>query len=159
VRTRWICIALMVAAIVAPISAFGAGSKTNGEETRALQRTFVAEDADTTTVRYVALYTGTLSDASSNPLTGECAYTSYARVVVPRTTGGWTVSGNTVSNAAEITFPPSPSGTETAAYFAILRKVGASVTILYWGQLTTPLAIATNVQPEFAIGALTVTED
>jgi hypothetical protein len=159
---RKVLVGLLVAsALLAPVLAVAAGSKTNGEETRALQAIFHAEAGDTTTLRYVALYTATLTDTSATAGAGECAYTSYARVAVPRVTGatGWTVSGNSCSNSAAITFPKATGGTETATHFAILKNVEGTWTMLYWDDLTTPLDISTNVQPEFAAGALTITED
>ena len=48
---------------------------------------------------YVSLHTAD-PDEGGDQTTSETAYTTYARVAVARTAGGWTVSGNTVSNAA-----------------------------------------------------------
>ena len=42
---------------------------------------------------------------AGNQTTNETAYTSYARVAVARTSGGWTVTGNSVSPTANIDFP------------------------------------------------------
>ncbi len=53
---------------------------------------------------YVALHTADPGEAG-NATTNEAAYTNYARVAVARTAGGWTVSGNSVTNTAQITFP------------------------------------------------------
>lgn len=47
---------------------------------------------------YVSLHTGDPGEAG-NQTTSECAYGSYARVAVARSGSGWTVSGNTVTNA------------------------------------------------------------
>src|SRR6266403_4648505 len=46
--------------------------------------------------------------------TSECAYTSYARVAVARTSGGWVVTGSSVSLASDIVFPTCTGGIETA---------------------------------------------
>ena len=46
---------------------------------------------------YVALHTADPGDAGTQS-TSEASYTGYARVAVARTAGGWTVSGNQVSN-------------------------------------------------------------
>lgn len=51
----------------------------------------------------VALHTADPGEAG-NQTTSETAYTGYARVNVARTSGGWTVSGNSVSPAANIDF-------------------------------------------------------
>ena len=44
---------------------------------------------------------------------------SYARVAVARTTGGWTVTANAVENAAEVAFPAATGGSGTATHFGI----------------------------------------
>ena len=52
---------------------------------------------------YVALHTADPTDAGAQNAS-EAAYTGYARVSVARTSGGWTVSGNSVSPVANIDF-------------------------------------------------------
>lgn len=42
--------------------------------------------------------------------TNECTYTSYARVSVARNSGGWTISGNSVSPAATVSMPTDRRG-------------------------------------------------
>ncbi len=107
---------------------------------------------------YVSLHTATLDDTSAQN-TSEAAYTSYARVAVARTSGGWTVSGATVSNAAAITFPACTGSSATCTYFAVgTLSTGAGI-VLYWGALTSSLAVSNGITPSFAIGQLTVTED
>jgi hypothetical protein len=160
-RMKVLLTVLAIAAVAFPALTMAAGSKSNTEETRCLTRAFHLEAADTTTVRYIALYTAALTDTSTTIGSHECAYTSYARVIVPRVTGatGWTVSGATCSNSAAITFPKATGGTETATYVGIWRKVGSTYTLMYWDDLTSGLAISTNVTPEIAAGALVITED
>src|ERR1700679_2605180 len=56
---------------------------------------------------YVSLHTADPTNAG-NQTSSETTYTSYARVAVARSTGGWTISGTspaTASNTATITFP------------------------------------------------------
>jgi hypothetical protein len=107
---------------------------------------------------YVSLHTGDPGEAGDQT-TSECAYTSYARVAVARTSGGWTVSGNNVSNTAAVTWPQATGGSETATHFGIgIASAGAGV-LLYSGALTASLAISNGVQPEAAIGDLDVQED
>src|SRR3569623_1791923 len=67
---------------------------------------------------YVGLHTADPT-ASGTQSSSEVAYTSYARVAVARTTGGWTVSGNSVSPAANISFPAGTGGTGTATYWSV----------------------------------------
>lgn len=104
---------------------------------------------------YAGLSTGTLSDTSTQTTT-QAAYGSYARAAVARSGAGWTVSANAATNAAAVTFPAASSGSETETDFSIGLTSGTSAgDILYWGALTTPLAVSTGITPSFAIGALT----
>jgi hypothetical protein len=111
---------------------------------------------------YVRLYTSAVlvDDATIGT---ECAYTGYVAkgIAVPRTVGGWAVSGNNASNAAALTFGACSGGTETVRYFAIWKdNVGTTdADRIYWGQLTSDLAVSTGITPEFAIGALDINED
>lgn len=107
---------------------------------------------------YVSLHTADPGEAGSQT-TSEATYGSYARVTVARTSGGWTVSGNTSSNAALIQFPQCTSGSNTLTYVAIGTATSGTGQILYSGALNSSLAVSTGIQPQFAIGALTITED
>lgn len=111
---------------------------------------------------YVRLYTSAIV-VSDSVIGTECAYTGYVAlgVAVPRSAGGWTVAGNNASNTAAITFGACTGGTETVRYFAIWKDntTTADAQRLYWGQLTSDLAVSTGITPEFAIGALDVNED
>jgi hypothetical protein len=107
---------------------------------------------------YVALHTGDPAEGGSQT-TSECAYTSYARVAVARTAGGWTVSGNAVSNTATVQFPQATGGSETATHFSVGTSSSGAGKVLYKGALTSGLAISNGVRPEFAAGELDITED
>ena len=106
---------------------------------------------------YVELSTGTLT-ATSAQNTTEAAYTSYARVAVARTTGGWSLSSQTISNVAAITFPAATGGSETETYFSTGTASSGVGIVLHWAPLTASLAVSSGITPSFAIGALTVTE-
>lgn len=58
----------------------------------------------------------------------EAAYTSYARVAVARTSGGWTVTGAQVVNAALISFPKCTGGSETWTHWSIGYQSGTGAT-------------------------------
>lgn len=110
---------------------------------------------------YVALFTASPGEAAS--FANECGYTSYARVAVARTTGGWTVSGTTptqAENVSAVTFPQATGGSETATHFAICKSSGGSGAgeMLYYGALDSSLAISNGITPQFAAGALVVEE-
>lgn len=107
---------------------------------------------------YVALHTGDPGEAGT-AATSECAYGSYARVAVARTVGGWTVSGNQASNAAQISFPECTSGSETITYVSITTASSGTSKILYSGALTASRAVSSGITPLFAASGLTVTED
>lgn len=107
---------------------------------------------------YVSLHTGDPGEAGDQT-TNECAYTSYARVAVARSGAGWTVSGNQASNTAQVQFPASTGGSETATHIAIGTATSGTGVLLYSGALDASLAIGTGVQPTFAIGALVASED
>jgi hypothetical protein len=106
---------------------------------------------------YVALHTADPGEAGT-AATSECAYGSYARQAVARSGAGWTVSGDTVSNAALVQFPECSSGSETITHVSITTAVSGTSDILWSGALTASRAVSSGIQPQFAIGALTVTE-
>jgi len=107
---------------------------------------------------YVSLHTADPGEAGSQT-TSEATYGSYARQAVVRSAAGWTVTGNAATNAALIQFPTAASGTETITHVAVGTTDTGAGQIIYSGALTTPLAVSTNVRPEFAIGDLSITED
>ena len=118
-----------------------------------------ANDAAGTTL-YVSLHTADPGTAG-NQTTNEIAYGAYARVGVARTSGGWTVTTNTASNAGAITFPACTSGSGTATYFGVGTANASTGKLLYSGAITTPaagLAISTGITPSFATGQLTISE-
>jgi len=142
-------------------------SKTNSAENSYIDLVFnatawanIADNTATSplTNLYVSLHTADPGEAGSQT-TNECAYTSYARVAVARTSGGWTVSGNQASNAALVTWPKATGGSETATHFGIGSLTSGAGVLYYYGALTANLAISDQITPEAAIGALTVTED
>ena len=61
--------------------------------------TLLANSASPLTNLYVSLHTAN-PGAGGAQNTSEAVYTSYARVAVARSTGGWTLSGETISNAS-----------------------------------------------------------
>lgn len=107
---------------------------------------------------YVSLHTGDVGEAGSQT-TNEATYTSYARVAVARTSGGWTVTANAVTNVAAITFPTATGGSNTITHFAVGTASSGTGKVLYKGALTASLAVSSGVQPEFAAGDLDITED
>jgi len=107
---------------------------------------------------YLALHTGDPGEAGDQT-TSECAYTSYARIAIARTVGGWTVATNTSTNAALAQFPECTGGSETITYVSIGTLSAGAGVILYSGALTASRSVSSGIQPQFAASALTVTED
>lgn len=109
------------------------------------------------TVLYISLHTADPGPSGSQS-TSEAAYTNYARVSVARTTGGWSISSETMSNVGAITFPTSGSGPEVETFVGIGTASSGAGILLYSGALTSSLTVNNGITPSFAIGQLTVTE-
>ena len=135
-------------------------SKSNTTENDFMLYTFngTAISWDGNTNLYVSLHTADPGEAG-NQTTSEATYTSYARVTVARTSGGWTVSGNQASNTALIQFPQCTGGSNTITHVVVGTAVSGAGQILYSGALTSPLSVSSGIQPQFSIGALVITED
>lgn len=106
---------------------------------------------------FVSLHTADPGEAGTGT-TSECAYTSYARVTIARTSGGWTVTNNSVSPVANIDFPACTGSTETATHAAVSVAVSGASKILYSGTITPNIAISTGVTPRLTT-ASAITED
>jgi hypothetical protein len=142
-------------------------SKTNSFETAFLNHLFTNANidniGDATGLRssstagnlHIALFTTAPTESAAGT---EANYTGYARVAVVRSGSGWTVVGNQASNAAAVTFGECTGGTNNITSFGIMTA-GTSGDLLLYGTLTSNLSVSTGITPQFAIGALTVTED
>lgn len=106
---------------------------------------------------YLSLHTADPGVGNSQ-LTNEIAYTNYVRIAIARTAGGWTVVANAVLNAALAQFAQCGASGGSATHVAIGSAASGAGTVLYAGSLNSPLSISLGIQPQFAIGALTVTE-
>jgi hypothetical protein len=107
---------------------------------------------------YVSLHTGDPGEAGDQT-TSEATYGSYARVAVARSGSGWTVTGNAATNAALVQFPQCSSGSNTITHVAIGTASSGAGKVLYKGALSASLAVSSGIQPQFAAGALDITED
>ena len=106
---------------------------------------------------YVSLHTADPGEASDQT-TSEIAYTSYARVAVARSSGGFTVSTNTVAFAAAVTFPAGTGGSGTATHFGIGCSSSGTGKLLYKGALSPTVVCGNGVTPQINAGTV-VTED
>jgi hypothetical protein len=106
---------------------------------------------------YVSLHTADPGEAGTQT-TSEAAYTSYARVAVARTSGGWTVTNNSVSPVADISFPAATGGSETETYWAVGTASSGTGKILYSGAISPTIVVSSGVTPKITT-ASTITED
>ncbi len=121
----------------------------------------IAEDDTTSPLAnlYVSLHTAD-PGVGNNQTTNETAYTNYVRVAVARTTGGWDApAAAATANAALIQFAQCGVTGATLTHVAIGTASGGAGTVLYAGALSSSLAVANGIQPQFAAGALAVTAD
>lgn len=144
-------------------------SKTNSFENSLLLHVFnnsdIANVGDATGLRgstsagslYVSLHTGDPGEAGDQT-TNECAYTSYARVAVARSGAGFTVTNNSVSPAATVTFPAATGGTETVTHFGVGTASSGAGVLLYKGTVTPNISVSSGVTPSLTT-ASAITED
>ena len=95
---------------------------------------------------YAALFTAS----------AEADYTDYARIAIPRTAGGFTRSGNVMSNTAQISFVKASGGTNVITRVAIYDAL-TDGNQLHIQTLGTPITVTTNIQPIIEAAALTIT--
>ena len=120
----------------------------------------IAENDSSTpaTNLYLSLHTAD-PGVGNNQTTNETSYTNYARIAVARTTSGWDVpSGGATANAALAQFAQCGVTGATITHVAIGTAASGAGTVLYAGALSSSLAVANGIQPQFAAGALDVTE-
>ena len=106
---------------------------------------------------YASLHTADPGEAGDQT-TNETSYTSYARVAVARTSGGWTVSGNSVSPVANIDFPACTGGSATITHAGIGAASSSTGKLLYKGAVSPNISVSSGVTPRLTT-ASTITED
>lgn len=144
-------------------------SKTNSFENSLLLLVFnntnIANIGDATGLRgsttagslHVSLHTADPGEAGDQT-TNEIAYTSYARVAVARSAGGWTVTGNSVSPTATVSFPTGTGGSGTATYAGIGTAASGAGVLLYKGAVTPNIVTGNGITPELGTTSA-ITED
>ena len=106
---------------------------------------------------FFSLHTADVGEAG-NQQTNEAAYTSYAREAVARTSGGFTVTANSVSPAAQVLFTEATGGSETITHFAIGTLVSGTGKVLYYGTVSPNIVVTSGVAPILKTTS-TTTED
>ena len=106
--------------------------------------------------QYLALFTADPGEAAS--LAAEANYTGYARVALTKATA-WTDGGSTFTNAALIQFGACTAGTSAITHFAVVDTASGAVAMMVSGSLSATLNVSAGIQPQFAIGALSIGAD
>lgn len=110
--------------------------------------------------QYLALVTdasGAVNEAA--PIANEVVYTGYARVLITKATG-WTDNGSNFTNAGQIQFGKrTNAGTATVTAFVVVDTESGAIGMGVIGTLSAELDISQNIQPQFAIGDLTITAE
>jgi hypothetical protein len=120
----------------------------------------IAENATTAplTNLFLSLHTADPGEAGTQS-TSEANYTGYARAAVARNGAGWTISSGTATNAVLIQFPQCTAGTNTLTHIGIGTVLSGGGKLLYSGGLGSSLNVSAGIQPQLAIGTLSITED
>jgi hypothetical protein len=107
---------------------------------------------------YVSLHTADPT-VTGTQTSNEVAYTDYTRKPITKATGWTEFSTTNFRNAALIQFPICGVTGTTVRYVAIGElDTGGAGQIYYIGQISADLVVTTNIQPQFSIGSLQVTE-
>lgn len=106
---------------------------------------------------YFSLHTADPGEAGDQT-TSEVTYTSYARVGVARSGAGFTVSTNTASVAANVTFPAGTGGSGTATHWGLGTASAGAGVLLYKGSISPSIVTGNGVTPQLAAGSV-VSED
>lgn len=106
-------------------------------------------------VFYISLHTADPGE-TGDQTTSEAAYTSYARVSVPRSGVGFTRTGSQMANAALVQFPKATGSTAVCTHFGIGTAASGAGNLLFIGALDDTLSVSTNIQPQFDAGTLVV---
>lgn len=105
---------------------------------------------------YLSLHTSD-PGIGGNQTTNEIGYTSYARVAVVRTSSGWTITSNSVSPNADISFPLGTGGSGTATHVGVGTDASGTGKLWYSGALDASIICGSGVTPKIAAGS-TITE-
>lgn len=101
---------------------------------------------------YISLHTADPGDAGSQN-TSETAYTGYERIAVIRDGTGWTVSGDTATNAADLAFglcAASPGSNLT--HVGLGTDLSGAGTLLLSNPLTSSVVMQVGTTPIFSAG-------
>jgi len=136
-------------------------SLSNTTETAALDAFLRGTDPSyrSGATQYLALFTGDPGESAS--LAAECDYIGYTRVALTKASA-WTGSSSPFTNANLIQFGACTAGTNAITHFAVVDTGPAratAVSMMISGALSSTLNVSSGIQPQFAIGALSVSAE
>jgi hypothetical protein len=102
----------------------------------------------------VELHTANLTASTALQSENAATYTNYANQDVARSTGWAAASGGATSNASTISFPQCGASGNTITHVS----TGDGTNAWHFGALNSSLAVSSGITPQFAGGALTITE-
>ena len=106
--------------------------------------------------QYLALFTADPTESAS--LAAEATYTGYARVALTKASA-WTGTSSPFTNAALVQFGACIAGTNAITHFAVVDTASGAVAMMISGALSSTLNVSSGIQPQFAIGALSISAD
>lgn len=107
---------------------------------------------------YVGLHTSSPAAGTNSQAENETAYTNYARVAVARSTGWDAASGGATANSATVSFAQCGASGATLTHVSVGVGSSGATAVWHYGALNASLAVSSGITPQFAAGALTVTE-
>lgn len=112
--------------------------------------TFIAQNNATTPDTTIAWSLQTADPtAAGNMSSNEITYTSYARASTNRASGagGMTVTANSCSPQANVSFPAGTGGSGTASFFCVGRPGGGATAIHMSGTVSPNIVCGNGVTP------------
>lgn len=106
--------------------------------------------------QYLAMFTANPSETGS--IADEADYTGYARVALTKSSA-WTGTSSPFTNAALIQFGACTAGTNALTHFAVVDTASGAVNMMISGALSATLNVSAGIQPQFAIGVLSISAD
>jgi hypothetical protein len=106
----------------------------------------------------LALWTSTLTDASTAATAGELTYTTYARQSISSTNMSPAASGS-VTNDVAITFPAVTASGGTVTFWMLTSSSSGAGDNICWGTATSTVISTTQTPPTVAIGGLVINLD
>lgn len=94
---------------------------------------------------YLSLHTADPGEAGSQN-TNEAAYTSYARVAMPRDGTAWAITGNSALGD-QMSFPAGTGGGETCTHFGLGTSSSGAGKLLFSGVITPNIVTGNGVTP------------